>query len=153
VPEGNDGRLVGHGRPGRQPGATGATGPAGPKGDTGATGATGATGPAGPQGPASTSLSNIADLNGLACSTHDGQAGTVAVQPAAGDNTIVLTCVAAGGNPNPGSGPSTTAYTHADGVGQTWTDVTPLGTYNLTEAGQAAQAFIGAAGGCPTPPR
>ncbi|TVZ01917.1 hypothetical protein EAS64_31250 [Trebonia kvetii] len=116
-------------------GATGATGPAGPKGDTGD------TGPAGPQGLAGTSLSNISDLGGLACSTHDGQAGTIAVRPAASDNTIAVTCVAAGGSTG------TTSVTHDDGVGQTWTDASPLGTYTLAEADQAAGAYIGANGG------
>src|SRR5215831_10812308 len=59
-------------------GAVGPTGPAGPAGPSGAPGSAGAagsagpTGPAGPAGPAGTSLSNITDLNGLACSTHDG---------------------------------------------------------------------------------
>jgi hypothetical protein len=125
----------------------GPTGPAGASGDAGATGApgpagpTGATGATGPAGPKATSLSNISDLGGLTCSTHDGQAGTIVVQPAASDNTIVLTCVAAGGNTD------TASVTHNDGVGQTWTDTTPLGTYTFAEASAAAAAFNAAAGG------
>lgn len=119
-------------------GATGATGPAGPKGDTGDTGP---QGPAGAQGPAGTSLSNITDLGGLACSTHDGQAGSIVVQPAASDNTIVLTCAAAGGTTGPAS------FTHNDGLGQTWTDTTPLGTYTFNEAYAAASAYIAAEAG------
>jgi hypothetical protein len=126
-------------------GAIGAAGPVGPAGPAGPKGDTGDTGPAGPQGPAGTGLSNITDLGGLGCSTHDGQPGTIVVQPAAADNTIVLTCVAAGGNPSPS--PSPTSVTHTDGVGQTWTDFTPQGTYTLPEAEQAAHAFIGAEGG------
>jgi hypothetical protein len=135
--------AAGQAGPAGPAGAAGPTGPAGAKGDTGATGATGSAGPAGPAG---TGLSSITDLNGLACTAH-GQAGTIAVQPAPGDNTITLICVTAGGNPSPSSGPSTTGVTHTDGVGQTWTDFTPQGTYNSTEANQAAHAFIGAEGG------
>jgi hypothetical protein len=123
-----------------------------PKGTTAITwSAAGPTGPAGPQGPAGTSLGNITGLSGLACSTHDGQAGTIAVQPAATDNTIVLTCVAPGGNPNPTSGPSATGVAHTNGVGQTWTDFTALDTYNLLEADSAASAFISAEGGSASP--
>ena len=60
-------------------GTAGPAGPAGPTGPAGPNGDTGDTGPAGPQGPAGTSLGNITDLDGLACSTHDGQAGTIVV--------------------------------------------------------------------------
>lgn len=127
------------------PGPAGATGPAGP---TGATGASGATGPAGPAG---TSLSNITDLAGLACTTHDGLAGTIAVQPAAADNSIGLTCVAPGGNPGPTSPPGPTGVTHDNGVGQTWTDYTTQGTYTPAEATAAAQAYIAAKGGAAFP--
>ena len=125
-------------------GAAGPTGPAGPAGSTGPAGPkgdTGDTGPAGPQGPAGTSLGNITDLDGLACSTHDGQAGTIVVQPAASDNTILLTCAAAGGNTG------TASVTHNDGVGQTWTDATPRYTYTVAEASEAAAAFSAVAGG------
>jgi hypothetical protein len=59
----------------------------------------------------------------------------------AADNSIVLNCVATGGNPSP------TGVTHNDGVGQTWTDYTTQATYNAVEANSAAQAFIGAEGG------
>jgi hypothetical protein len=38
--------------------------------------------------------------------------------------------------------------THANGVGQTWTDCAPLGTYNETEAMQACMADSDAGGGC-----
>ena len=128
-------------------GATGATGPAGPSGPAGPAGPDGLTGPAGPTGPAGaqgaagTSLSHITDLNGLACSTHDGSAGTISVQLSAADNSIVLNCVATGGNPSP------TGVTHNDGVGQTWTDYTTQATYNAVEANSAAGAFIAAEGG------
>jgi len=130
-------------------GPTGAAGPAGPAGSNGDTGATGPAGPTGPQGPAGPALSHITDLNGLACDTHDGSAGTIAVQLSANDNSIVLNCVAAGGNPGPSasSGPGPTGVTHTNGVGQTWTDFTSQGTYNATEASSAAAAFIGAEGG------
>jgi hypothetical protein len=54
---------------------------------------------------------------------------------------ILLTCAAAGGNTG------TASVTHNDGVGQTWTDATALGTYTQAEAYAAAYAFIGANGG------
>jgi Collagen triple helix repeat (20 copies) len=125
--------ITGAAGPAGTAGPAGPTGPAGPKGDTGD------TGPAGPQGPAGTSLGNITDLDGLACSTHNGQAGTI-LESTTSDNVIMLTCVATGST-------SATSFTHNDGVGQTWTDATPLSTYTLTEANAAVAAFSAVAGG------
>jgi hypothetical protein len=39
-----------------------------------------------------------------------------------------------------------TPVTHSNGLGQTWTDCVPLGTYNMTQAFMACEAATGAAG-------
>ena len=77
-------------------GPAGATGPAGPKGDpgpAGPAGPAGPVGPAGPPGPPGTggSLTSIESLNGVACTTSGGTAGTVSVETEI-DGAIVLTC-------------------------------------------------------------
>ncbi len=86
------------------------------------------------------SLAAITDLGGLACTTSNGNAGSVAVATGAG-SAIVLTCRGAGpcnGNP---------AVTHSNGFGQTWSDCTPAGipgnaaTYSHSLAMGAANAW------------
>jgi hypothetical protein len=74
-------------------------GPEGPAGPAGPTGPAGPQGPAGPPGPSSP-IEKIEDLGGIACSTSDGGAGTVAVETEI-DGAIVLSCEAGGSPPPP----------------------------------------------------
>ena len=71
-------------------GAAGPRGEAGPVGPAGPAGAPGPAGPPGPPGPGS-SIDAIDDLSGIACTTADGAAGTVAVETEI-DGAIVLSC-------------------------------------------------------------
>jgi hypothetical protein len=40
-----------------------------------------------------------------------------------------------------------TTYTHSNGMGQTWTDCVPLGTYNEVQAAKACAAYVAVMGG------
>jgi hypothetical protein len=66
-------------------------GPAGPKGDPG---------PAGPKGDPGAGLGKLEDLNGLACTAEGGAAGKVSLD-SAGDDTVLIRCVAGGSPPPP----------------------------------------------------
>ena len=79
------------------PGPVGATGPAGPKGDAGPAGP---PGPAGPKGDPGRGLTSVDDLAGVGCTTFDGAAGHIEVEPSATD-LIMLTCDASGSPPPP----------------------------------------------------
>lgn len=87
----------------------GPAGPAGPKGDAGPAGPAGAVGPAGPAGPKGDpgppggGLDSIGGLEGLACSTGTGAAGTIEVDVTATD-LVTLTCEPAGGGGGGGGG-------------------------------------------------
>jgi len=74
-------------------GPAGAPGPAGPRGEAGVAGPAGPPGPAGPSGPAGPpgTFSSIETLDGVACTTADDTAGTVAIETEV-DGAIVLTC-------------------------------------------------------------
>jgi hypothetical protein len=69
----------------------GVAGPAGPKGDAG---------PAGPKGDPGAGFAKLEDLNGLACTAEGGAAGQVSLD-SAGDDTILIRCVAGGSPPPP----------------------------------------------------
>ncbi len=76
-------------------GPAGAPGPAGAKGDDGQAGAPGPVGPQGPMGPAGprgpAGGTALASLAGGACTTHDGNAGTLTVTVDTADD-VVLHC-------------------------------------------------------------
>jgi large repetitive protein len=96
--------LAGPAGPAGDRGPAGETGPQGPEGEPGPQGPAGAQGPAGPQGPAGApgpALTSIGQLDGIACTTAAGAAGTVSVTTAA-DGSIALAC--AGGSPPPPAG-------------------------------------------------
>jgi hypothetical protein len=40
-----------------------------------------------------------------------------------------------------------TTYTHSNGMGQTWTDCVPLGTYDEVQAAKACEAYVAVMGG------
>jgi hypothetical protein len=92
----------------------------------------GATGRQGPPGPAGSGGS-------LGCTTDGDAPGLVTVSSVGSDNSVSLKCTA----------PSTDANcTHADGVGQSYTDCNDvLGTYNLTTAQDAGAAYFASATG------
>jgi hypothetical protein len=85
-------------------------GPAGPQGDAGPPGPKGDPGPAGPQGPkgdpgppgpkGDSGAASVAALEGTACTTFDGVAGTIDVDVTATD-LVTLTCEAGGAPPPP----------------------------------------------------
>lgn len=136
-PTGSDGAKGDAGPAGPQ-GPAGADGKDGAKGDTGDTGPAGPAGPQGPQGPPGTSLAAVTDLSGITCTTADGQTdGTVHVSTAS-DNTVTMTCM--------GTGPcnGNLKVTHQNGLGQTFQDCIPPGTYNSNIATEAAAAWPGA---------
>ncbi len=81
-------------------GEAGATGPAGATGAAGPQGVAGQAGPAGPAGPAGANLTSIGQLNGIACTTAAGSAGSVSLTVASG-GAISLACNAGTTPPPP----------------------------------------------------
>jgi hypothetical protein len=90
------------GAPGAQgpAGADGALGTMGPAGPAGSTGPAGPAGPQGPQGPAGESVETLGALEGSACTSDDGSAGTVDVSTGA-DGVITFTCEGGTSSPPP----------------------------------------------------
>ncbi len=84
-------------RPREQAVSWNAAGPAGPKGEDGAAGP---AGPAGPKGDPGAGLTKLDDLAGIACTTDGGDAGKVELD-SAGDDTVLIRCVAGGSPPPP----------------------------------------------------
>ncbi|HVM17194.1 MAG TPA: lamin tail domain-containing protein [Gaiellaceae bacterium] len=78
----------------------GPQGPQGPRGERGPQGEPGPAGPAGPPGPAGPGIASLDELGGLACTTADEEQGTVELD-VAGDDTVLLRCVAAAADPDP----------------------------------------------------
>jgi len=74
----------------------------GREGPAGAAGPAGATGPAGPKGDPGGGIASVESLDGTACTTFDGEPGTVDVGSTATD-LITLTCESGGTTPPPGS--------------------------------------------------
>lgn len=132
-----------------QVGPQGPAGPQGTQGPQGPQGAQGTQGPQGPQGPAgkdgvngtngTNGIFDISQLNGLACVTSTGLAGTITVNVSATDD-IVLHCAA--------KSTSCTPLVHSAGFGISYLDCAPLGTpgnpatYTQTMAVEAAQAAL-----------
>src|SRR5215211_1144738 len=79
-------------------GAPGPAGPAGAPGPAGAQGPAGPAGPAGPQGPAGAGVTALDDLDGIACTTSAGEAGSAELATAA-DGIVTIRCTAGGGEP------------------------------------------------------
>lgn len=63
----------------------------GPKGDPGPVGPRGEVGPAGPPGSAGSGLQSLGGLAGLACTTFDGEAGTVDLDITP-ENLVLVSC-------------------------------------------------------------
>jgi hypothetical protein len=82
-------------------GPAGPAGPSGPPGEQGAAGPAGPPGPPGPKGDPGAGLTRLEDLSGLACTTAEEEEGAVELD-FAGDDTVLLRCVAGdGGEPPP----------------------------------------------------
>ena len=81
-------------------GPAGAIGPAGPQGSVGPAGAAGPAGARGPEGPPGAALKSIGQLNGVACTTAPGSAGSVSVTTAS-SGAISLACVGTASPPPP----------------------------------------------------
>jgi hypothetical protein len=101
-PRGAQGLQGPAGPPGAK-GADGAPGKDGVDGNDGAPGKNGIDGKDGAPGKDGTSLNAIEDLNGLACTDHNGRQSNVVTSVAA-DGTVSLTCPAAPPPPPPPSG-------------------------------------------------
>jgi hypothetical protein len=81
-------------------GEPGPEGPAGPQGPAGPEGPAGPPGPQGPKGDPGPGLTRLDDLSGIACTSPDGEEGTVELD-FAGDDTVLFRCVAGGSPPPP----------------------------------------------------
>lgn len=72
-------------------------------------------------------------------STDAGLDASDAAVDATGDSSV--------DGPSSDADAACTAYTHDNGMGQTWTDCEPLGTYDETQAAKACQAYVAVMGG------
>jgi hypothetical protein len=75
-------------------------GPRGEPGPAGPAGPEGPEGPAGPQGDPGRGLASLGDLQGIPCTPEDGGTGSVELD-VAGDDTVLIRCVAATQPPPP----------------------------------------------------
>ena len=143
------------------PGATGPAGPTGPAGQAGKDGTScinpdgslaspacqgpkGDQGPQGPPGKDGSSFTDVSQLNGNGCTTHDGSAGTITVNTSSSDD-VTLHCTAAS------TGGGCTPLAHLVGFfNLSYPDCSPFGvpgnpsTYTRALAVEAAQAYASA---------
>lgn len=102
----------------------------------------GPAGPPGPKGDPGAGLTSLDEFDGLACTTDGGGTGTVKLD-VAGDDTVLLRCVAGGSPPPPPPGGEPKLVVNEVDYDQVGTDSNAAGFIEIKNSGDAAADLTG----------